>query len=607
MEAIYQIQRQNEIQRQTEIQREVRLQLLLQERLDQQSLLSSPASLHTSRLLQYAGSGLAQQYEQELMMQQQQEQIRRQQFQQQIQNNLGLGQPKINAELGGEAAKNIKDAERSLRRTSSSSLQRKRSFDGGQQTGPETPVSKRRASTVETPDEKPKPKTKKADSKLPAFASLKGDNKQLLPGGVTRKVPVPASDSAQEIQAREALQELANITPTVAPKDTKKKNPKGSIDALVKAAEEEDKADNAAATIAGLKSSVVWPESKDEPDDGKEEVIVISSFRSVLPQLPKEPEYNGPYNPPSAQSQNVQHAANGSRNYAEQATQQDQQSKTTLSMKVEYPYAVDTWWPSTSAIRKERRAKGEPLDEGESGDAPSLSNEDASFSGDLSAIRHRLASEIEPGVLEKVPHCRIHRMAMQQQRVASAPDHAFCWQVTENYCNSPMVCCSICSTWRHAACGGHYKAFTCREAVDNPFVPVCDRCHAERTVLRDFPQAETRLERQRVEQLRRALATSSVVRQAAFAKHGGTYKWPLGSVSGTHIGGHTRSVHSRHDKAEKQWAEMVSRLSGHNVRPKEKIKVRTRELERLLVSIEDAGKSDLVKKSTFVQHFLLTQ
>ena len=82
------------------------------------------------------------------------------------------------------------------------------------------------------------------------------------------------------------------------------------------------------------------------------------------------------------------------------------------------------------------------------------------------------------------------------------------------------------------------------------------------------------------------------MRQHSFSKHGGTYKWPLGSVSATHIGGHTRSVHSRHDKAEKQWTDMATKLGrgyGHRHK-KEKVKVRTKEFERLLISIEDAGK-----------------
>lgn len=144
---------------------------------------------------------------------------------------------------------------------------------------------------------------------------------------------------------------------------------------------------------------------------------------------------------------------------------------------------------------------------------------------------------------------------------------------------------------------------TIREMAKEPFVPVCDRCHAEQALLAEYPKAATRIERQRVEQLRRGLSTSHVVRQASFAKHGSTYKWPLGSVSGTHIGGHTRSVHSRHDKAEKQWSEMVTRLarvSGY--RPKERVKVRTRELERLLVSIDDSeGVTDRHNMMLFLQ------
>ena len=107
--------------------------------------------------------------------------------------------------------------------------------------------------------------------------------------------------------------------------------------------------------------------------------------------------------------------------------------------------------------------------------------------------------------------------------------------------------------------------------------------------------AKKRIDRQRCEQLRRGLSTSAAMRQHSFSKHGGTYKWPLGSVSATHIGGHTRSVHSRHDKAEKQWTDMATKLGrGYGHRPKEKVKVRTKEFERLLISIEDAGKQNYI-------------
>jgi hypothetical protein len=181
---------------------------------------------------------------------------------------------------------------------------------------------------------------------------------------------------------------------------------------------------------------------------------------------------------------------------------------------------------------------GEKSDDEDFVEEPGLFNEDTPFRADQRAIKARLANEVEPGLLEKVPHCRIHRMKTRLLKGATIPDHAFCWQVTESYCTDIMVCCVICSTWRHAGCGGHYQPFSVRESIetDTPIVPICDRCHAEQVLLKDFPEGKARLERQRIEQLRRGLSTSAVIRQASFVKHGGTYKWPLGSVSTTHIG-----------------------------------------------------------------------
>merc|ERR1712176_1549359 len=76
---------------------------------------------------------------------------------------------------------------------------------------------------------------------------------------------------------------------------------------------------------------------------------------------------------------------------------------------------------------------------------------------------------------------------------------------------------------------------------------------------------------------------------------------------GTHIGGHTRSVHSRHDKAEKQWTDMATKLGrGYGQRPKEKVKVRTKEFERLLISIEDAeGHTDRHNMLVFLMQDIL--
>lgn len=406
---------------------------------------------------------------------------------------------------------------------------------------------------------------------------------------------------------------------------------KGTVEGLLSAAADEEKLEIVTKTIVALKKTVAWNDLlEDDVREYKEgEIINLPNFRSILPRLPCEPIFengddnNKHINKKKKHDVSIQRSddknkaaggkADSSKGGSSSTNDKDSKSNSSgaLAMTVDYPYPVDSWWPSVSSIRRERRSKGERTgddnEDYDNDDEPGLSNEPdfyhPLFRADLPTIHKQISMESEPGVLEKVPHCRIHRMVMKSQKVANAPDHAFCWQVTENYCNHPMVCCSICSTWRHAACGGHYKSYTIRDSMHEPFVPVCDRCHIEQEILADYPKALPRLERQRVEQLRRGLSTSHVIRKASFAKHGGTYKWPLGSVSATHIGGHTRSVHSRHDKAEKQWSEMVTRLSPNSrYRPKERMKIRTRELERLLVSIEDSeGATDRHNMMLFLQ------
>jgi hypothetical protein len=81
------------------------------------------------------------------------------------------------------------------------------------------------------------------------------------------------------------------------------------------------------------------------------------------------------------------------------------------------------------------------------------------------------------------------------------------------------------------------------------------------------------------------------MRNCAYSKHGGTYKWPLGSVSPYNIGSHTKSIHLRHERSEKQWKEMAAKLNGISNTKSSKAKSRTRDFERLMVNLEDAGKS----------------
>lgn len=257
----------------------------------------------------------------------------------------------------------------------------------------------------------------------------------------------------------------------------------------------------------------------------------------------------------------------------------------------------DDWWPSDECISNERLKIGEKHYEEDTDE----DNEDAAVSTrtDMSfvnarvseAAKRRLNQSVEPGVLEKLPHCYLY----DENRPSSkgSKKNMFCCQTTEMFPFEPMVCCTICSTWRHAQCGGHYKRYTA-ESVDPSnllFEAVCDQCYLEKKAVDISPEASTRLNRQRTEHLRQCNATNAVMRQVAFAKHSGQYKWPLGSVSTSHILGHVRSVQCRHDKAEKQWMEMVTRLGSlPDMKPRERQRVRMRELERLLTHVEDAGK-----------------
>lgn len=254
----------------------------------------------------------------------------------------------------------------------------------------------------------------------------------------------------------------------------------------------------------------------------------------------------------------------------------------------------DIWWPSKEDIAEERRRLG--LAEVSTEQGPTDGRLTFERTG-LKEAKQRLSTSKEPGVIEKLPHCVLYEKHFKKEKGARFQPK-FCCQTTEAFPFEPMVCCSVCSTWRHAQCGGNYKRFTAR-SVDksNPiFHPVCDRCVLEKRILAEggSKQAEERLEKQRIKHLRRTNASNAVMRQAAFNKHSGQYKWPLGCVTVSHVAGHTRSVQSRHEKAERQWLDMVKKLSGEykkdGMKPKEKLKIRTREFEKLLNHIEDAGK-----------------
>jgi hypothetical protein len=166
----------------------------------------------------------------------------------------------------------------------------------------------------------------------------------------------------------ELIADTVNFTPTK----------KGTVDSLLSAAEGEDKVDKAAATIASLKVTVDSTALLDDTHVyDADEVINLPNSKSVLPRLPSEPEYMA--EPPSSiPSESLQDSNVTSKSPAQAALVSRATPETkagALSMTVEYPYPVDTWWPSITTIRKERRTKGAKSDEEDFNDEPSLSSE----------------------------------------------------------------------------------------------------------------------------------------------------------------------------------------------------------------------------------------
>lgn len=389
----------------------------------------------------------------------------------------------------------------------------------------------------------------------------------------------------------------------------------GTVESLIVAADTESREEKVLYTLRCLKSqpceeiddegepeaTLPMPNEPTLPTLKKGEYIKLSDgFESELPLLPQEPLYDGPeasYEnddvPDDRQNVSLQHvpSLDSSDGKALDKVGDNKATARTVSNVLECPYPIDVWWPSNSSIRKERRMAGEESDEDDFEDDRSFAKKSPTLRANLPEIKRRLERELKPGVLQKLPHCKLHRLMMRKKKNLPVPDLVYCWQVSDIYPNDTLVCCSKCGTWRHTVCGGHHAPYSKRDNARVPFVAVCDHCHVEEKILQGYPNARVRLERQQMEQIRRGLATTAVMRAASLAKHGGTYKWPLGRVNAAHMANHVRSVHSRHDKAEKQWSEMVTRLADdYSHRPRERTRVRTKELERLLVSVEDAGK-----------------
>ena len=241
------------------------------------------------------------------------------------------------------------------------------------------------------------------------------------------------------------------------------------------------------------------------------------------------------------------------------------------------------WWPTEHEIRRERQLLG--IDDSI---IAGTGNETSFTKKSLDDAKNRLENSVEPGVLELLPHCKLgnHNGGTNDQ---------FCFQVADLFPDHPMVCCSKCSTWRHVKCGGHYKQWSGRtDSANSTFEPVCDRCFSEEEVLKHADEnVAKRIEMQRAEHLRRCNATNAVIQQYAFSRHFQS-KWPLGSVIPGYFASHAKGVQGRHEKAEKQWDEICARLDCKKQIPRDRVRTRSRVLERILHSVEDAGEHYVV-------------
>lgn len=270
---------------------------------------------------------------------------------------------------------------------------------------------------------------------------------------------------------------------------------------------------------------------------------------------------------------------------------------------------LDPWWPDAATINSERvqREKFKILKSKSADVCKPVTEKDDSVEGALDSSNKKL-------YIQKVPHCRIHNHKLRESggvifKKGENNVPLFCWQVTELYPTEVMVCCSRCHTWRHACCGGHhnYEGYdTIPTDMPSKFEALCDLCHEEdirsKENMEDEVDMEENVEHEEMQKVlkdarlnhyKRTCAMNEICRHATFHKYGGTYKWPIGSVTSTHINGHTRSVYGRQEKAMKMLRDMVTKLGnglGSAARPKERIKVRQKELEKLMGIYEDAEK-----------------
>ena len=317
----------------------------------------------------------------------------------------------------------------------------------------------------------------------------------------------------------------------------------------------------------------------DPPVSEKDYPQLTPHLKFNLPILPAEPEYTKKSTSKTKMNSLIEAMnSSGIVSAAESASILANLSQFKIPAYKTKSTLPNNWWPTADEIQQERKLlEADSTEERGTENVVGKSVSKNSFAD----AKTRLEKSVEPGVLEMLPYCQL-REGLDQ--------HVFCSQVADLHPNESMVCCSKCSTWRHIKCGGHYerhKGF--RRSSNEVFEPVCDLCHHEQDLLEVAnAKAVKRIELQRDDHLHRCNATNAVIQQFALSRHSHS-KWPLGSVSPAHFAGHVKGVSARHEKGMQQWEEMITKLNCETQSAKDRVRTRTRALERILHSVEDAG------------------
>jgi hypothetical protein len=281
------------------------------------------------------------------------------------------------------------------------------------------------------------------------------------------------------------------------------------------------------------------------------ELFTIQNSKDIIDILPKLPSEQSFHHIPSGEeaidSYNPNMVLTG--------------SKETTEWNVPQTFTED-WWPSSSSTRTAAHQDNPK--------PPSVTTDHDTHQA--------LSKALEPGVLEKLPYCKLYRSNSD-----GSEDPLYCTQVTAIFCTNPMLCCSECLTWRHAECGGHYTlSFPLSIRSDHyaDFRPVCDRCHYEKDVLQKYPTAIKRLQNQRLQHLYREQITSAVMKQAALSSLTQLTLGPDSDFMG---------LNAAYEIACKKWNIMVDTIESDNHTLKQNDEKKENELKRLLDFLEDAG------------------